>query len=122
MIRMRTLTVLLLVLVHGASAQAAGECLSNVSIEHIGAAMGKDVRWQPVFAGGGLKAWRIYGVGKSRQLVTQGVTEGAQPTHICGVPAREIFRTSACCKVDASTTVEVTFRVKGAEKRVVLVR
>jgi hypothetical protein len=59
-----------------------------------------------------LRGWRIYNTRSSDQLTTQGIDEGALMTHVCGVPAAEIFNKGGevCCSVDTSREVEVTIK------------
>jgi len=115
----RSLIALVAMFAVGASAQEPS-CASSLSIGDVIAAMGTDVLGQPVFADGGLRGWRIYKTSNSGQLTALGIGEGSLMTHVCGVPAREIFAKggSICCHADTSREVEVTFRIAGQEGKI----
>jgi hypothetical protein len=107
-----------------ADAAKPGQCKALLSIAEVATAMGRDVRIQPVFANGGLKGWRLYQSGASKHLVALGISPGSLMTHLCGVPAREIFANQgdACCPVDVSREFEVTIEVGGAGTKVLIKR
>ena len=106
-----------------AERKSAG-CASTVSLQDVTAALGEGVRAQPVFADGGLKGWRVYGTSTSAQLSARGMGEGSMMTHVCGMPAREMFvnEASACCAADASKKFDVTFRRSGEEIQLSIAR
>ena len=108
----------------GASAVEPSGCQSSLSVGDVAAAMGAKVRAQPVFSDGGLKGWRIYETRASAQLTAQKIIEGSLMTHVCGIPAREIFAKGGdiCCTVDASREIEVTFESSGHEGKLLVRR
>ena len=119
------LTALLLLALSTASAtQASGVCRSSLPVTDVISAMGEDIRVQPVFAGGGIRGWRLYGLSRAAQLKAQGIQEGALVTHICGEPAKQIFArgNSACCDTDTSDKIEVTFKIGDGEQKVLIAR
>jgi hypothetical protein len=101
--------------VKATAARKSEGCASTLSLLDVTAAMGKDVRLQPVFSAGELKGWRLYGTSNSELLRARGITEGALMTHLCDVPAREIFvnDSEACCAVDVSKQFDVTLQRSG---------
>jgi len=108
----------------GASAHEPNKCQTSLSIADVSTAMGAGVAVQPVFSNGGLKGWRIYNTGKSRQLTAQGINSGTLMTHVCGIPANEIFAKGgdACCEVDASREFEVTLLISDIETKILIKR
>jgi uncharacterized protein (DUF433 family) len=104
----------------GASADESGECRSTLTITDVAHAMGAGVAAQPVFAGDRVKDWRIYGMRKSTQLTAQEINDGALMTHVCGMPANEIYTRGGeiCCKVDTSSEIEATFKTADGDMRV----
>jgi hypothetical protein len=98
-----------------ASERKSAGCASTLLLQDVAAAMGNGVRQQPVFANGELKGWRLYGIRNSAQLRTRGIAEGSLMTHVCGVPAREIFvnDSEACCAVETSKQFDLTIRSSG---------
>jgi hypothetical protein len=98
--------------VSAAAARKSAGCTSTLPLVDVTAAMGEDVRPQPVFTGGELKGWRLYGTWNSAQLRAHGIREGSLMTRVCAVPAREIFvnDANACCEVDTSKKFDVTFQ------------
>jgi hypothetical protein len=107
-----------------AGAAAPKECKSMLGIDDVATALGKDVRIQPVFSGGGLMGWRLYNVRASKQLSALGIPEGSLISGLCGVPAREVFANhgEACCPVDVSRQFEATIRVAGQNTKVFINR
>ena len=120
---LRTLMILALS-VTAASANVPSQCQSILSIADISAAMGAEVRIQPVFANGGLKGWRLYNTSTSDQLTKHGVSQGALMTHVCGIPAAEIFvkGVDICCSVDTSREVEVTIKFPDYDGKIRITR
>jgi hypothetical protein len=113
--------ILLAMLATGASAH---DCMSNLNMADVPAAMGTSVKAQPVFSSDRLKGWRLYGTSDSPLLTAQGITEGALMTHVCGVQANEIrahgYR--VCCNADSSREFEVTFRIADEDRKVLITR
>src|SRR5688500_20177992 len=72
------------------SSQPREACPASVGVQEIAAALGTDIRIQPVFSPEGLKGWRMYGPGTQEQLQAQGIREGSLMTRICGALARDI--------------------------------
>lgn len=110
--------------VRAASDRKTEGCKSTLPMQEASAAMGEGVLIQPVFANGELRGWRLYGIRNSEQLRTRGITEGSLVTHVCAVPAREIFvnDNAACCSVDASKQFELTIQVSGKPTQVSISR
>jgi hypothetical protein len=108
----------------GASAQESSACKSNLSMTDVAAAMGAGVTFQPVFAGAGIRGWRLYGTRNSAQLTRAGVNPGALMTHVCGVPADEIRARDhqICCNVDTTCEFEVTIKFPDLDWKVVIKR
>jgi hypothetical protein len=119
----RALTILVM-LAASACTHTPAACQSTLNIADLPAAMGEGVAAQPVYSGGGVKGWRIYNTRRSDQLTAQGITSGAMMTHVCGVPAGDIYAKggSICCPVDTSREVEVTFQVNDQERKVMIKR
>ena len=106
-----------------ASAQEAN-CQSTMSFTDAIAAMGAGVAAQPVFKGDGVIGFRLYNTHRSDQLTRQAIKSGNMMTHVCGVPASEIYVRggSICCKSDASRGFEVTFQIAGETRKIVIRR
>jgi hypothetical protein len=106
------------------SPRAGEHCPASVGPTEIAAAMGPDIRIQPVFSPEGLKGWRIYGVKRTEQLRTQGLGEGALITHICGNLARDVEASGGkvTCKGASPCQYEVTFAIEGKERTVLVKR
>jgi hypothetical protein len=119
---LRSLTTLTLLAAAAASAQDAGKCRSNLHIRNVAAAMGPDVRIQPVFAGNGLKGWRVYGTRTSAQLGAHSIATGSLMTQVCGMTAGEIFLKDGaiCCGGDPAKEFSVTFQVADQDKKVLI--
>jgi len=120
----RSLMILIATFTVGAPALEPSGCLSSLTLADVAAAMGAKVRVQPVFSDGALKGWRVYETRNSSQLSAQEIIEGSLMTHVCGIPAREIFAKGGdvCCTVDASREVQVTFKFSEHEKQFTLRR
>jgi hypothetical protein len=97
---------------------------SALAFADLPALMGGDVRIQPVFAGAGVKGWRLYGIRTSPPLKDHAINEGSLLTHVCGVPANEIHARvgNIPCKADVSRQVELTFALPDGERAVLLPR
>ncbi len=106
--------------VDASAARKSQGCVSTLPLSEVNAAMGQEVRQQPVFASGELKGWRLYGTWNSEQLRARGIREGSLMTHVCAVPAREIFvnDSNACCAIDTSKKFDVTFQRANEEIQV----
>ena len=115
---------ILTTLTAGASAQQPVSCPSNLTMKEVITALGPDIRAQPVYAGGGIRGWRLYGARQSAQLTAHAINEGTMMTHVCGIGAREILAAdlNVCCNPDASREFEATFQVDGTDKKVVIKR
>jgi hypothetical protein len=119
----RSMTVLALMFGVGASAQEP-TCQSSLSIAEAVAAMGEGVVAQPVYAGSGLKGFRLYGTRNSSQLTSQAINPGDLMTHVCGISANEIHAKGGniCCNYDASREFVVSFRIADQERKVLIRR
>jgi hypothetical protein len=114
----------LAMLTTGASAHKNDGCVSTLTMDDVGAAIGKDVRIQPVFANGQQKGWRIFGASSSTQLNAQGIRDHSLMTHVCGVPANDVFarKGDICCSVETSREFEVTFEVRDEIRKRLITR
>jgi hypothetical protein len=128
---MNTLTrtsILLALLSATAAAQDASRshehCPVSIGIQEIAAALGTDIRIQPVFSPEGLKGWRLYGVGRQQQPQALGIREGSLMTHICGAIARDVEASGGkvTCKVSTPCQYEVTFNLDGKDRTVLIER
>jgi hypothetical protein len=119
----RSMMVLMAMFAVGASAQERS-CATSLSNADLVAAIGAGVAFQPVFAGGNVKGFRLYNLRHSAQLTAQGIDNGALMTHVCGVPASEIHarRGNACCSLDASRQFELTFQLADGERKLTIRR
>jgi hypothetical protein len=99
-------------------------CPASVGIQEIAAALGTDIRIQPVFSPEGLKGWRMYGPGTQAQLQAQGIREGSLMTRICGAFARDVEASGGkvTCKLATHCQYEVTFEHDGKERTVQIKR
>ena len=107
-----------------ASADDSNACESNLTVADLPAAMGGDLRIQPVHSPTGFRGWRVYGTDTSTQLTAHGIGQGSLITQVCGVAAREIESGGGriCCSVDASREFEVRFQVADQERTVLIIR
>ncbi len=107
-----------------ASAQRSDACEPNITLEQAIAAMGPDIRVQPVFSPEGLRGWRLYWSGARERLDSGGIKVGSLMTHVCGVVARDVQASghSVNCGAIESCQIEVTFQIDGSERRVLLKR
>jgi hypothetical protein len=128
---MNTLTrssILLALLSAAATAQDSSQsreyCPASVGVREIAAALGTDIRIQPVFSPEGLKGWRLYGVGTQQQPQALGIREGSLMTHICGAIARDVEASGGkvTCKSATPCQYEATFVLEGEERAVVIER
>jgi len=110
--------------VFGAAASEPQECRSSLTVDDVGRALGKEVRLQPVFSGGGLKGWRVHGAERSTQQSVHSIAAGTLVTHVCGVPARQIFERKGdiCCATDTSREFELRVRAAGKETSLLIKR
>lgn len=118
-------SAMLLVALFGVGASAdEPRCVSGLSNADLVAAIGAGVAFQPVFAGGSVKGFRLYNIHHSAQLTAYGISTGALMTQVCGVPAREIFANGGniCCNVDASREFEATFQLADGERKFLIKR
>jgi hypothetical protein len=106
------------------SPRVGEHCPASVGPAEIAAALGPDIRIQPVFSPEGMKGWRIYGVERTEQLRTQGLGEGALITHICGIIARDVDASGGkvACKGATPCQYDVTFTIEGRERTVLIKR
>jgi len=120
----QSLMVLAAMVGMGAYAQEPSHCQSTLTFADLTDAMGAGVTIQPVFAGGVVKGFRLYGTRNSAQLTKAGVNPGALMTHVCGVPAGEIYANGGqiCCNVDASREIEVIIKFPDLDWKVVIKR
>jgi len=119
----RSMIVLMAMFGVGASAQEPS-CVSTLSNADLVAAIGKGIAIQPVFARASVKGFRLYNIHHSAQLTAQGISTGSLMTHVCGVPANEIYAKGGniCCNVDASRQFEVTFQLADGERKLTIYR
>src|SRR5262245_18429059 len=119
-----SLTILVLAAFASMAAADAGKCQSTLQMKEVAGMMGPDVRIEPVFSDGKLKAWRIYGTGTSKSLSDRAIESGAFMTHVCGMSASEILARDGevCSSGDASKQFEVTFGVVGPPTKVLIRR
>jgi hypothetical protein len=115
---------ILFAMLANASAQSPAACEPSVKFNQVIAAMGSDIRVQPVFSPEGLKGWRLYWGAAPERLATRGIKAGSLMTHICGFAARDVEASgqSANCGAIESCQIEVSFQVDGAERKVLLKR
>ena len=119
----RAMAVLVATFSVGAAAEES-KCQSSLSIKDAVVAMGEGVAAQPVFKGGGLVGYRLYNTRRSDQLTKQAINPGDMMTHVCGVAASDIHAKGGdiCCNCDATRAFEVTFKVNGEERKIVIQR
>jgi hypothetical protein len=115
------LFVVLTLFATGASAQ---ECQSSLRFEDLKAAMGGDLRIQPVHSPDGFRGWRFYNTQTSAQLTALGIGTGALMTQVCGVAAKEIVAGDyrICCNVDTLSGIEVTFKIADQDAKFLIKR
>jgi hypothetical protein len=111
--------IMLAILSATAVGQVPADCPATVTVRDVIAAMGEDVRVQPVFSPEGIKGWRIYWGGEIEALRNQAIPVGSMMTHICGVIARDVEANgqSATCKAAKACEIDVTFRMNDGQER-----
>ena len=99
----------LIMLAMAVCAVGSDKCRSTLTDADVAYALGPKVRIQPAFSNGEMKGWRVYGTQDSKQLAEHAISEGSLLTHVCGIPANEVFKNKgiACCEVETSREFQV---------------
>ncbi len=116
--------LIFLALAVAACAHNANACRWGLPWNDVSVAMGSSVTFQPVFANQQQRGWRLYGTAESEKLKAVAISEGSLMTHICGVPANEVFinKGDICCVQDPSRQFEVRIRSGGKDRTLVIER